>query len=117
MTNKLEEKRTRWQQHIHDWRESGLTQKAYCDSHNLKPNQFWYWQRQVRLAEGGICQENPAAMKPEQGSRSAFIPARLGAQDAQTPTGLSLEFPNGIRVHGIEHASQGTLKHLAEALL
>ncbi|WP_428635189.1 IS66 family insertion sequence element accessory protein TnpA, partial [Sedimenticola sp.] len=34
-----------WAEHLQAWRESGLSQQAYCQQQGLKPHQFWYWKR------------------------------------------------------------------------
>lgn len=34
---------SRWQAHINNWKNSGLTQSAYCKQHKLKPSTFSYW--------------------------------------------------------------------------
>ena len=43
MTNKA--KVTYWQKHILDWRQSDLTQTAYCIQHDLKLATFSYWRK------------------------------------------------------------------------
>lgn len=37
-----------WQSHISDWRTSGLSQKAYCQSHQLSYPNFGYWLKRLR---------------------------------------------------------------------
>jgi hypothetical protein len=44
------EKRQLWEQHIRNWKESGLAQSEYCRRHNLRENQFTYWKRKFQLA-------------------------------------------------------------------
>ncbi len=39
------EKATYWEQHHCGWRQSGLTQKAYCAQHDLKLSAFSYWRK------------------------------------------------------------------------
>jgi hypothetical protein len=34
-----------WRQHIEDWRNSGLSQQAFCRDRNLSFNQFHYWRK------------------------------------------------------------------------
>ncbi len=41
-SEKLQEK---WRPIIHQWRESGQTQREYCRSHKLNFDQFTYWKR------------------------------------------------------------------------
>jgi transposase-like protein len=51
------------QQHIDNWRQSGLSQSAYCRENNLKLATFHYWKMQ---ADKALTLNNTAA---------AFIPA------------------------------------------
>jgi hypothetical protein len=37
------EKRKFWEEHILFWRESGLSQRAYCKRHDIKSSQWFYW--------------------------------------------------------------------------
>jgi hypothetical protein len=41
----VEEKRNRWKKHVKDWRNSGMTQAAYCRRHNLSAKSFYYWRK------------------------------------------------------------------------
>ena len=43
-----EEKERFWKEHEKKQRESGLSKKAYCREHQLRPNQFFYWERKLR---------------------------------------------------------------------
>jgi hypothetical protein len=42
------ENRRVWEQHIHNWKESGLRQSEYCRRHNLKEHQLSYWKRKFQ---------------------------------------------------------------------
>jgi len=42
-----EQKRIYWKNHIEGWQQSGLTQKAYCNQHDLKLSIFTYWRTQT----------------------------------------------------------------------
>ncbi len=118
MTNKLEAKRAHWRHHIQNWKTSGLTQKAYCESHHLKLHQFWYWQRQVRTTEETVkARSAQVATAAQQDSGNAFIPVCLDSSHALATPALSLELPNGIRIHGIEHASRASLQSIVETLV
>lgn len=33
---------------IQEWEDSGLSQKAFCNAHEIKPHVFWYWLRRYR---------------------------------------------------------------------
>jgi len=49
-----EEKRAFWKQHIENWRVSGLTQKRYCQKHDLIHHRFTYWKRRFDQTTSGI---------------------------------------------------------------
>lgn len=113
MTNTLEEKRTLWQQHINDWKISGLTQKAFCQTHQLNIHQFGYWNKRFNPAKSA---SNNAQDKTSSSDGATFIPVTLS--DTEIRSALpSLELPNGMRIHGIEHLSPDHLSLLAKALL
>ena len=41
-------RRQAWAQHVQAWRDSGLTQVAYCQQHELKPKALAYWIRRSK---------------------------------------------------------------------
>ena len=43
-----------WQQHFIQWQSSGLTQKAYCQEHNLSHRQFLYWRARQKQGHQGL---------------------------------------------------------------
>ena len=36
-----------WQQHIIDWKKSGLTQATYCAQKDIKANTLHYWRKKL----------------------------------------------------------------------
>lgn len=44
-------KQDTWNQHIRAWRESGLSQTAYCNRHGLKLANLAYWLGKQRKAD------------------------------------------------------------------
>ncbi len=112
MTNTRNEKRQAWQRHIQQWKISGLSQKAYCEENALTPNQFWYWQRQLRKTEPS---SSKASSHTTQNGNAAFVPVHMAAPGPRDQ-GLWLELPNGIRLHGIAHSSPATLQHIIQAV-
>ncbi len=53
-SEKLDQKRAFWKQHIESWRSSGMTQTAYCGQHELKAHQFVYWKKRFVQTNTGI---------------------------------------------------------------
>jgi hypothetical protein len=43
--SKREINRQRWYERIEDWKQSGLTQKAFCERHHLGLASFQRWRR------------------------------------------------------------------------
>ena len=50
----LEQKRSHWKQHLERWRCSGMTQKAYCQQHELSSHRFTYWKKRFAQTQTGI---------------------------------------------------------------
>ncbi|MHA6130738.1 IS66 family insertion sequence element accessory protein TnpA [Pseudomonas fluorescens group sp. PF-1] len=44
-------RRESWARHVQAWRDSGLTQVAYCHQHELKPKALAYWIRRSKQAQ------------------------------------------------------------------
>jgi len=44
------ENRLVWEQHVRNWKESGLKQSEYCRRHNLKAHQLHYWKKRFQPA-------------------------------------------------------------------
>ena len=88
-----------WREHIERWQSSGISQRAYCEQHNLKCHVFTYWKRKYG----------------EQSDihTSSFIPV-LATPETQ-PLGLCVTLPNGVRVEGMTSLDQIT--SLLQALL
>jgi len=77
-----ENKRDFWQRHIEGWRQSKLSQKAYCQQQDLSFASFGYWRTRLnRKAE----------------TRGKFIPVNIpGASSSVVlflPIGIRLECP------------------------
>lgn len=93
-------KSTYWCEHIAQLQLSGLSQKAYCALHDLKPYLLTYWKRKF----------TGRSVLPE--PSSGFIPVSLAPDIAMS--GLYIVLPNGIRVGGL--SSVESAAHLLQAL-
>ena len=82
-----------WHEHIEHWRNSGMSQRAYCEQHDLKLHVFIYWKRK---------QDTPH--DDSAGSTGNFIPVSV-KQDVQTE-GLFIKLPNGVHIGGITSSDQ-----------
>ncbi len=77
-----------WKLHLDGWRDSGLSQAAYCRQHGLSLSCFGYWRRTL-------------APKPEDAAASAAIPALVPimVDDAPLTEGrIEVRLPNGLQV-------------------
>ena len=48
---KHSELRQEWEQRLAEFSASGQTAKAWCEQNQIKPHQFFYWQRRLRSVE------------------------------------------------------------------
>ncbi|HBE92779.1 MAG TPA: hypothetical protein DDW55_09715 [Gammaproteobacteria bacterium] len=48
-----ERKRRLWSDRIASWRQSGLSQRAYCEQHQLALGTFAYWRGRLKKLEAG----------------------------------------------------------------
>lgn len=65
-----------WARHLHQWRQSGLSQAQYCRRHHLSAPAFGWWKG--RLSATG---------KPAAGKKSSFVELTLGEREAPAPAG------------------------------
>lgn len=80
------EQQAHWQRWITRWQASGLSQAAFCDTHDLVYHQFTYWRRKAAI------ESYHASPTP-----SGFVAVqRLD----HAPSGLILTLPNGIQLQG-----------------
>ena len=103
-TSNLKQEAPLWHEHVTQWRDSGLTQVAYCRDHALCPHNFNYHKRKysTRLV--------PVKHKP-----SGFVSVhRLPEPQHHEP--LTLHFTNGVRLIGITASNVSVVKQLAEML-
>ncbi len=91
-----------WKQHVEAWRNSGQSQKGFCQANELAYHRFVYWRRK---GEGGV--SRPARARVG-GSFAAVVRA------APIDTGLTLSLPNGLVVRGICAANVGVVRALLD---
>ncbi|ANQ52576.1 IS66 family insertion sequence element accessory protein TnpB [Flammeovirga sp. MY04] len=72
--------------HIASWKTSGLQQKAYCQLHSIKLSTFHYW----------VVKQRKENTNPAMGS---FIPVKVPKKVEQTVKTVTLEYPNGVKLH------------------
>ena len=80
------EQHAHWQHWISRWQQSGQSQAAFCDTHNLVYHQFMYWRRKVEP-------DVAAPLFP-----SGFVTVQR--QD-HAAAGLMLTLPNGVQIQNL----------------
>tara|TARA_R110000782_G_scaffold184211_4_gene274462 strand:+ start:287 stop:598 length:312 start_codon:yes stop_codon:yes gene_type:complete len=90
-----------WQEKVAAWNESGGSQKAFCEQHNLNYHQFGYWRRKFG--------------EPRQVTKPAGFAAVQPLPDC-AGQGLSLTLPNGILIQGIESHNLPLVRQLLQLL-
>jgi hypothetical protein len=84
------EKAHLWQQHITDWRASGLSGMAYCQQQSLTYCRFVYWRK--KLAKPESVPDRPA---PSGFAKVAAVPS------ADSPEGVTVSLPSGVSITGL----------------
>jgi len=79
-----------WENHINSWKESNISQAAYCHEHDLVVHRFGYWKRKlIDINNSSVKSQGFVQLNPRQ-------PAAV----TSTST-LSLQLPNQLRIEGI----------------
>ncbi len=93
------ERGTKWRRLVGEWRESGLTQAAFCRGRGVAVASFRWWKWKLglpgRLPAEGRVQDRPAGALP------AFVPVRIverSPRPGPDPTGggFAIELPGGL---------------------
>lgn len=85
---------------IEDWKQSGLSQQAFCREKNLRYHQFHYWYKVYRDGNS-----NPNKDKP------AFVPVHLKEVSSARPS-MELLHTGGSRIVFYHQPSADFLKAL-----
>jgi len=94
-----------WEAHIDAWKETALTQTAYCREHELSVHRFSYWKRKRTQRDtpvsdaSGFIQLNTTGIKP--------------TTECST---LVVQLPNQLRIEGIAADNLHLVKQLAGLL-
>ena len=93
-----------WHEQVTAWEQSGMSQKAFCEQHDLNYHRFGYWRRKnlEQVQEDG---DKPC---------SGFVPVQRSHTGAMS--GLSLCLPNGIVIQGIEQNNLSVVSQLLRQL-
>ncbi|MGH3499095.1 MAG: IS66 family insertion sequence element accessory protein TnpA [Nocardioidaceae bacterium] len=79
------------------WKQSGLSQRAFCEQQSLKFHTFYYWYKRYK-------QEN------NNNSQSAFLKLQIAKPVAASS--VEIHFPDGIRLIFHEPVSSAYIKSI-----
>lgn len=100
--SKREINRQRWLEHIDAWKQSGQTQKVYCEQHCLGQASFQRWYRICMLEE-----------KSKASTPVTFVPVNVTEPSA---TSLSLLINDKLRLEISAGFDPTTLRQVVQAL-
>ena len=100
--SKREANRQRWFDHIKDWKQSGLTQKAFCEQQQLRLGSFQRWR--------GIFMQGE---EPEASSAVSFLPVNV---TAALTSSLALVINDYLRIEIPAGFDPVILKQVVQAL-
>jgi hypothetical protein len=99
---KREANRQRWFDRIETWKQSGLTQKAFCEQQQLGLGSFQRWRGIYMRGE-----------KPEASSAVSFVPVNVTVDKASS---LALLIDDQLRIEIPAGFDPVTLKQVVQAL-
>jgi hypothetical protein len=74
----LEERRRFWEQHLREWKSSGLSQAEFCRQNKLSLKTFVYWKRRQKTMSSPVCLvEVPVQSQSLVSFPSCLTPLRL----------------------------------------
>lgn len=97
-----EEKISFWQKHLDDWKESGFSQKKYCENSKISYWNFRTWYDKTKI-ESGVKQ-------------SRFIRIKTGEIHIEYPGKIEIIFPNNIKIIAEESIPESSLKKIFSAI-
>ena len=92
-----------WQQHIDQWKGSGLSQQKYCQANDLTYHRFVYWRRKS--------ERGPGDQEKRDGGGFATVDYRPDVN-----SGLALSLPNWLVLRGIRADNIRVVRQLLEHL-
>jgi hypothetical protein len=100
--SKREINRQHWLERIHTWKQSDLSQKAFCEQHHLTLSSFQRWRRIFMMEE-----------KSKESSPVTFLPVNLIAPSASS---LTLLINDNFRIEISAGLDPGILKQVVQVL-
>jgi transposase-like protein len=82
-----------WKPHLTGWRDSGLSQAAYCRQHGLSLKCFAYWRRTLGSTQGVASATTLPAVVPIVVAENPTADDRI---EVRLPNGLQVVLPAGL---------------------
>jgi len=98
-----------WRRHVEAWRESGLSQAAYCHQQGLNRKTFSVWTRRVQ-GDLSLNKDTPLELIPVQ------VAPPLAAATTTEASAIMLRFPHGAQLELSTAVSSGWLAELLRCL-
>lgn len=99
-------RRATWRKIVDEYLASDMTQKSFCEQHNISLPQFVYYHGQFRRKN------------EPQAEISGFVPVKIPHHEKSvTASEIKLSLPNGFQCTFPIHTDAAQLKRLVEALL
>jgi hypothetical protein len=96
----------KWRSFVEEQETSGLTQSAFCKSHNLVLSQFVYYRGLIKSRES----KNAVIVK-------SFTAVQVSRTDANSASEIRIVLPNGFQCYVSIQVEVLQIKLLVEALL
>lgn len=93
--------------HIATWRESGLSQRAYCREHGLNAKTFGNWLRIDRQTKTEIPSLIPVKLKPAASSEQLLYLRGSGAYTLQLPVDISPQWLGALDGYEVSATTGG----------
>ncbi len=81
-------KAPQWRRWIQQWRESGLSVRAFCARHNLTEPSFYAWRRQIQQWDAAAFMPVTVAVEEASASADRFEVVLVGGRTLRVPPGF-----------------------------
>lgn len=97
------------------WKESGLSQRAYCEQENYSMSKFKYWVKKLERMKTSSSSKNPISPKK---SSPVFLPIEMSKEEIPSFHALNMEihYPNGVKIVCNENIDTLKLQTLIRAV-
>lgn len=100
------QRRNKWREIIDEYLDSDMTQKAFCEKHNLSVPQLVYYHGQFKREK-----ESPT-------TKPSFVPVKISHHEKSIVTSeIKLLLPNGFQCIFPSHTDALQVKRLLEVML